>query len=935
MAKDIVTNLITNDKASKPLKDAGEAATKTARNYDDLSAAEQRLALAAEKAGTAVAKAAKAAANAEQRFGKESQQAREATLRLRTAKLDLADAEEKVAATARAAGDAAQDATRQVHELADAAEQADVSVEKSGNALGRLGGVVGRIVPTLGLGVARLASFGTVALSAAPAVLGLGLKVGALAAKVVRFGATVGPAAASLLPLAAGLGVVGIALKGMGPALAESVSSIKTSFGKAGEAAGVVAAHGVSKLSREFVRLNMPGIRSNMLYIGDAVNGVVLSVGKWLNSVTGQKAIASSVGNVAEAFHELAPDVSKLAIAFLNLFGRTAGDTRAIDLLATGLNRALAAATNFINGLTPAKIDAAWAAIGRFAGSVRDFAGRVVGWGAVIMGAVRWWKAHADEIQHVRDILGVVAIAVGVATGGWIPAMVAGVSLLVAHWDKVSGAMQAAKRWLGGTSDEATAARGVISALQGAVGDLSSWFTGKLLPALRRAGEAILPTLRDAIGQVSRTFNENRSVIGKVQGILSALGIVLTEVVIPTLSWLFQQGLPMVTGQFSGMVAVINKVVLPGLRMLMRVSLDVYGALVHGAADAFGWMPGIGDKLRGAAAKFDKFRDQVNGALSGITDQKVTVAASINYTTGNGTASASTKVGYRARGGPITGPGGPRDDKVLTALSNGEYVVNARDTSRNRGLLEDINSGRVKGYAAGGIVMSTSTAGIPQMMAAERKALAAAAKRLAPNLMAGGGNVGAGVQRWAPLVMQVLGMLGQPGSALGPVLSRLRRESGGNPRAINLTDINAKRGDPSIGLMQTIGATFRAYAGPFRGRGIYDPLANIYAGINYATHRYGSGWIRRMTLPGGYDRGGLARGTGFMPKFTSAPERVLSPRETARFERAMSAAGGATYVTVSLTAPNYIGSQSDLRQTLVSMAQSGQLDAVVKKATGR
>jgi hypothetical protein len=85
------------------------------------------------------------------------------------------------------------------------------------------------------------------------------------------------------------------------------------------------------------------------------------------------------------------------------------------------------------------------------------------------------------------------------------------VSLLIAHWDKVSAAMQAAKRWLGGTSEEATAARGCHQRPQGAVGDLSSWFTSKLLPALERAGGAILPVLQDAIGQVSRTFNENRS----------------------------------------------------------------------------------------------------------------------------------------------------------------------------------------------------------------------------------------------------------------------------------------------------------------------------------------------------------------------------------------------------------------------------------------
>jgi len=59
-------------------------------------------------------------------------------------------------------------------------------------------------------------------------------------------------------------------------------------------------------------------------------------------------------------------------------------------------------------------------------------------------------------------------------------------------------------------------------------------------------------------------------------------------------------------------------------------------------------------------------------------------------------------------GGLVTGPGGPRDDAILTALSNGEFVVNAAATARHRGLLEQINSGGnlstpVASAASGGV----------------------------------------------------------------------------------------------------------------------------------------------------------------------------------------------------------------------------------------
>jgi tape measure domain-containing protein len=71
------------------------------------------------------------------------------------------------------------------------------------------------------------------------------------------------------------------------------------------------------------------------------------------------------------------------------------------------------------------------------------------------------------------------------------------------------------------------------------------------------------------------------------------------------------------------------------------------------------------------------------------------------------------------------------------------------------------------------------------------------------------------------------------------LLTLIGRESGGNPNAINRTDSNAQRGDPSRGLMQTIGSTFSHYHMPGTSWDIYDPVANISAGIRYILSRYG------------------------------------------------------------------------------------------------
>ncbi|OUD02573.1 phage tail tape measure protein [Streptomyces swartbergensis] len=117
---------------------------------------------------------------------------------------------------------------------------------------------------------------------------------------------------------------------------------------------------------------------------------------------------------------------------------------------------------------------------------------------------------------------------------------------------------------------------------------------------------------------------------------------------------------------------------------------------------------------------------------------------------------------------------------------------------------------------------------------------------------------GSGVKRWSSVVLQALKMVGQPASLLATVLRRMNQESGGNPHAINNWDINAKNGTPSKGLMQVIDPTFNAYAGAMRSRGVWDPLANIYASMRYALARYGS-LASAYNRPGGYASGGRPR----------------------------------------------------------------------------
>ncbi|HJT03528.1 MAG TPA: transglycosylase SLT domain-containing protein [Pseudonocardiaceae bacterium] len=89
-------------------------------------------------------------------------------------------------------------------------------------------------------------------------------------------------------------------------------------------------------------------------------------------------------------------------------------------------------------------------------------------------------------------------------------------------------------------------------------------------------------------------------------------------------------------------------------------------------------------------------------------------------------------------------------------------------------------------------------------------------------------------------IAKALGLMGLPQALAEGVRTIIMHESGGNPDAINNWDINAARGTPSQGLMQTIPSTFRACVLPsLADRPITDPVANITAGVRSMIAHHG------------------------------------------------------------------------------------------------
>jgi len=197
------------------------------------------------------------------------------------------------------------------------------------------------------------------------------------------------------------------------------------------------------------------------------------------------------------------------------------------------------------------------------------------------------------------------------------------------------------------------------------------------------------------------------------------------------------------------------------------------------------------------------------------------------------------------------------------------------------------------------------------------------------SMMAAFGGMGAAdgqVQKW---LMAAVMVTGTPASWLEPLATIAMKESGGNPFAQNNWDINAQRGIPSKGLMQTIGPTFNAYALPGMNN-IYNPVHNAAAAIRYINARYGSVFnvpgIKSMASGGGY-RGYWRGTTGTLNQDETAwvgergPELVTLPRgaqvhshnESKRMAaetlsegqvQAVRSAGGSTKVVAQKQAPD-------------------------------
>jgi len=157
---------------------------------------------------------------------------------------------------------------------------------------------------------------------------------------------------------------------------------------------------------------------------------------------------------------------------------------------------------------------------------------------------------------------------------------------------------------------------------------------------LRSGYQLILPGLRMVIGNVKAAIDDLRKSGIDWKTLFASLGPVL-KVVGGVIIGVVVFAVVMLTTQIRIAAAAFRYVIVPAGKMFSRVFVGVMGAVLHAATVAFGWIPGIGPKLRSAERSFAAFRNNVNNALNGIHSHKT-----INFTIKvNGRTASVTQIG--------------------------------------------------------------------------------------------------------------------------------------------------------------------------------------------------------------------------------------------------------------------------------------------------
>jgi hypothetical protein len=287
-------------------------------------------------------------------------------------------------------------------------------------------------------------------------------------------------------------------------------------------------------------------------------------------------------------------------------------------------------------------------------------------------------------VQAVVDFFANVVIPAVVAVADAIVGQTShAVEWVQRMWPQIS---EAVGHVMNAVRDVVNVVLAVVMAVWHAVGDDIMNYVGRVFHVIGAVIDAVMGVIRGIIitvlalinGDWGKAWDGIKQIVASVwDGIYAIVSGLIGQ-----LKSIIAAGLSIVTALFSAGWDAVKDVVLGGVRFVVDNFLGLVQTIIDGAAKAFGWVPGIGGKLKDAAADFDRFRDDVNAALGGIKDKVVHVEVRGVDRTIDTSHPGSFAAGGVTPGGPvIVGEKGIE----LVDLPRGSVVHNHADTMRMLG----------------------------------------------------------------------------------------------------------------------------------------------------------------------------------------------------------------------------------------------------------
>jgi tape measure domain-containing protein len=169
---------------------------------------------------------------------------------------------------------------------------------------------------------------------------------------------------------------------------------------------------------------------------------------------------------------------------------------------------------------------------------------------------------------------------------------------------------------------------------------------GEWMAALRKLGQEVLPVLRDAWKDLQTWVSQNHDKLERISRFI-------TEFLIPSFGTWLVGAIRATVGAIKLAITVTDEVI-TAFKWMTRQVLGFLKNLLDAAVINFGWIPGLGPKLKEAQKKFKEFADgiltQLDRVDGKVVDVYVRAHGDLEFTEGNRN---ERRGGHRAAGGPV------------------------------------------------------------------------------------------------------------------------------------------------------------------------------------------------------------------------------------------------------------------------------------------